>query len=221
MLLSCSYLNKKCILHYFLSSFQQFDIMTVPLHISNMSIFENFIPTESDLVVINLCYEIHGRAEQYFNLVSDSCVSVNAHYTRAHQLLRYNIIDEITVRAVDLDGVCKNVAVSVSSCQASIDGMSLNSTYSSAGVSVRMYQNRVRISAPNCQNLDLVMWVFCEQNTLKGFLELREPDITVDVNMLHFVIARGLNIRETAHGLIGNKTIKASNEHIIVGERGE
>ena len=179
--------------------------MTVPLYLSNMSLFENFKRTENGTVVINLCYEIHGRAEQYFNLVSDSCISVNAHYTRAHQLLRYNVIDEITVRAVDLDGVCRNMSVRVSGCQTSVDGMSLNSTYSSAGVSVRMYQNRVRISAPNCQNLDLVMWVLCEQNTLKGFPEQREPNITVDVNMLHFVIARGLNIRETAHGLIGNK----------------
>ena len=175
--------------------------MTVPLQLSNASVFENIDLTEDE--TINLCYEIHGKANEYFNLVSDSCVSVNAHYTRAHQLLRYNVIDEITVRAVGLDGVCRNITVSSTGCQASIDGTLLNSTYSSAGISIRMYQNRVRISAPNCQDLDLVMWVLCVQNTLRGFPEQREPNITVDVDMLHFVIARGLNIRETAHGLIG------------------
>ena len=75
-------------------------LMTVPLHLSNTSVFENIELTENE--VVNLCYEIHGRAGEYFNLVSDSCVSVNAHYRKAHQLLGYNIIDEIAVRAVGL-----------------------------------------------------------------------------------------------------------------------
>ena len=176
-------------------------LMTVPLHLSNTSVFENIELTENE--VVNLCYEIHGRSGEYFNLVSDSCVSVNAHYTRAHLLLGYNIIDEITVRAVGLDGVCKNITVRISGCQASVDDTFLNSTYSSAGISVRLYKNRIRISAPNCQDLDLVMWVFCEQSVLRGFPEQGEMNIAVDVEMLHFVIARGFNIRETAHGLLG------------------
>ncbi len=68
---------------------------------------------------------------------------------------------------------------------------------------MRLYRNRVRISAPNCQDLDLVMWVFCEQRELRGYPELGEPDVVVNVSMIHFVIARGLNIRESAHGLLG------------------
>ena len=36
----------------------------------------------------HLCYEIHGRPMRYFNLISDSCVSVNAHYVeRIQQIL--------------------------------------------------------------------------------------------------------------------------------------
>ena len=157
------------------------------------------------------CSQECSQADEYFNLVSDSCVSVNAHYIRAHPLLPYNIIDEITVRSVGLDGICRNTAVTVNGCQASLDGMLLNGTYSSAGITIRTYQNRIRISAPNCQDLDLVMWVLCEQNTLRvGFPALGDPDIAVAVNMLHFVIARGYNIRETAHGLLGEKIVLIS-----------
>ena len=61
--------------------------------------------------------------------------------------------------------------------------------------------------APNCQDVELVMWVFCKQTTLKGIPEQGEGNITVDVDVLHFVITRGLNIRETAHGLLGEQTI--------------
>ena len=175
--------------------------MTVPLFLTNTSALTNIGLTDDEIV--NLCFEIHGKADEYFNLVSDSCVSVNAYYVRAHPLLGYNIISEISVRAVGLDGICRNIAVSVSSCQASVDDTVLNGIYSSAGVSIRPYRNRVRISLPNCQDQDLVMWVFCEQNELIGFSELGEPEINVDVDMLRFVVARGYNIRETAHGLLG------------------
>ena len=175
--------------------------MTVPLYLTNTSALQSNINLGENKV-INLCFEIHGRADEYFNLVSDSCVSVNAHYQRANPQLSSNIIDEITVRAAGLDGICRNIVVRVGNCQASIDGSVLDETYTSAGISVRMYRNRVRISAPNCQDLDLVMWVFCEQTELRD-PELGEPDIVVNVSMIHFVIARGFNIRESAHGLLG------------------
>ena len=29
----------------------------------------------------SLCYEVHGSAGDYFNLISDTCTSVNAHFT--------------------------------------------------------------------------------------------------------------------------------------------
>ena len=182
--------------------------MTVPLYITNTSAFG--ISELNENKVINLCYEIHGRDGEYFNLVSDSCVSVNAHYMEAHQLLRNNIIDEITVLTVGLDRVCKNVSVSVSGCRVSVDGTFISSTYSSAGISIRIYENRIRITAPNCQDVDLVMWVFCKQTTLKGSPEQGEGNITVGVDVLHFVIIRGLNIRETTHGLLGEQTIPPS-----------
>ncbi len=176
-------------------------LMTVPLYLTNISALENTNIRGNE--VVNLCFEIHGRANEYFNLVSDSCVSVNARYQRAHPQLGYNVIDEITVRAAGLDRACRNIAVNVTNCQASIDGVELNDVYQSAGISVRTYRNRVRISVPNCQDLDLVMWTFCESTELRGYPVLGEPDIVVSVPAIRFVIARGYNIRESSHGLIG------------------
>ena len=187
--------------------------MIVPLYLTNTSVFKSNELTGNE--VINLCYEIHGRDREYFNLISDSCVNVNAHYVRAHPFLHNNIIDEIAVRAVGLDRVCKNITVNVNGCRAFVDGTLLNSTYSSAGVSVRIYENRIRISTPNCQDVDLVMWMFCKQMTLKGEPERGEMNITVNVNVLYFVVARGLNIREKAHGLLGEITMPPTLNRVI------
>lgn len=43
----------------------------------------------------SLCYEIHGESGQHFNLVSDMCVSVNAHYTPMRNPSDGNIISAI------------------------------------------------------------------------------------------------------------------------------
>ena len=56
----------------------------------------------------------------------------------------------------------------------------------------------MRISVPNCNDLTLVMWVFCEINLP------RQPG-----EMIKFVVTRGLNfgVREAhGHGLLGKNT---------------
>lgn len=177
-------------------------LMTVPLNV-NTSIIPGF-PTGD---ILNLCFELHGQPDHYFNFISDSCVSVNAHYHQPSPQLYYNIIDEIAVKAAGDDGVCREIRVSVDQCSASLDQLTLNSTYASAGISVRLYRNRIRIAVSNCDDLDLVMWVFCEKGELVGHAELEEPEITVRADMIKFVIARGLNLHERAHGILGNKII--------------
>ena len=49
--------------------------------------------------------------------------------------------------------------------------------------------NRVRISVPNCELVDLVMWVM--------MVEMRGQ------NMIKFVIMRGVNLTPTSHRLVG------------------
>ena len=149
---------------------------------------------------LSLCYEIHGRADAFFNLVTDACATVNAHY---HDLTSYlNVIDQIGVRAVDTNRMCRNIEVDVDGCTASVDGQPLaaGARYSSGGISVRRYSNRVRISVPNCNELSLVMWVICETRTLEDPFGTG----TVTGDMIKFVVMRGLNFgHRLAHGLLG------------------
>ena len=174
--------------------------MTVPINVLNTSAIPNF----GENAVLNLCYELHGDADTTFNLVSDGCVSVNAHYAQVRPTESQNIIDAVYVRAVDDAGTCHNIAVRLSGCSASVDGVSLSSTYSSMGVSVRPYSNRVRIAVPNCAELELVMWVMCQSRTFwSSQVDSDGREITFIADMIKFVIARGLNLQETSHGLLG------------------
>ena len=146
---------------------------------------------------ISLCYEVHGDSGHWFNLVTDECVSVNTHYIALSE--RLNVINSIGVRAMDNDNQCVYIGVDVNECAATVNGANLNSMgrYSAAGVNVRWYKNRVRISVPNCAELTLVMWVICERRTFDGM------DITADI--MKFVVLRGLNFgHRRAHGLLGN-----------------
>lgn len=60
-----------------------------------------------------LCYEVHGTADHYFNLISDECVSVNALYvsTTDNAGLKINVIGQVAIRAVDLEGVCMDILI--------------------------------------------------------------------------------------------------------------
>ena len=163
---------------------------------------------------INLCFEVHGEDDAYFNLVSDACVSVNAHYIRVRPEDNINIIDSIHVRAVDSNGACRNIDVSLNQCGASVDGVSVD-MYNSAGISVRRFRNRVRIVVPNCQDIDLVMWVFCLNNTFWSREDENGTEITFRAEMIRFVIARGLDLAERSHGILGNLIIITSSSNDI------
>ena len=145
----------------------------------------------------SLCFEIHGATNKIFNLISDHCTSVNAHYAPMDIPERGNIIDSVGIRAVDTAGKCVNIRVSIESgCTPNIstgDGVTQPVTrYNSQGVSVSTHRNhRVRVSVPNCENVQLVMWVICESMNRQ--------------EMVKFVITRGINLRPTSHGLLGNQ----------------
>ena len=172
-------------------------LMTVPLRIENTTVLGL-----NENEIVSLCYELHGDNDEYFNLVSDGCVSVNAHYTGIAPDLDINIIDAITVRAVDTNGSCLNLTVDLQGCTLSINGVIMNH-YSFGGITVRKYNNRIRISVPNCADEDLVMWVICQNGTLEN------PDTSeyFTVEMIRFVIARGFNLNEKSHGILGESSI--------------
>ena len=161
-------------------------LFTVPIQIPQELITQN-----PNLTGASLCYEIHGRANSYFNLVSDKCTSVNAFYISLDNALAGNIIGGIGVNAVDQDGVCHKIEARLDQCSAFVDGdaLSVGESYNKAGIIVSRRRNRIRIAIPNCGNIDLVLWFICQ--TVQGQM------------MSRFVIARGVNLQPTSHGLVG------------------
>ena len=147
-----------------------------------------------------LCYEFHGERDQYFNLISDNCVSVNVHYVAINEY--FNVMDEVGIRTVDRRGICHNIAVNVDTCSAIVDGQKLQGNYRSAGIFVRnQYSNHVRVSVPNCNSSShLVMYIICQRD-----LSVEDPwgGENFKANMLKFVIARGINLNKNSHGLLG------------------
>jgi hypothetical protein len=141
----------------------------------------------------HLCYEIRGAADRYFNFISDSCVSVNAHYverTMAGETKVLHVVDEIAIRAVNNLGNCVNILVERNGCTITIDDVILDSdSYSVGGITVTRVGKRITVIVPNCDDQDLEMEIICEN--MNG------------LDMLRFEVMRGLNLRETSHGLLG------------------
>lgn len=167
-------------------------LLTVPLLVTNL----DDLSLEQNL---SLCYEVHGQSDKYFNLVSDICTSVAAHYFGVSS---FNVIDEIGVRAVDNSGNCRDILVSKEGGgTVTVDGEAIT-RFSENGISVRKFQHHVRIAIPNCAHVDLVMWIICQNRTLTDYND-EDEEITVDVTMMKFVIARGFNLQQSSHGIIG------------------
>ena len=121
-------------------------------------------------------------------------MSVNAYYITANRTLDLNVIRTVGIRAVNRNGTCVNIEVGFQNgCMPVISepGRPTVTTnrYRSGGIAVSKYRERVRVSVPNCDNVQLVMWVTCQER--------------LGVQMVHFVITRGVNLRPTSHGLLG------------------
>ena len=173
--------------------------MTVPI-LTDMS------PLPGD-EIISLCYEVHGEADKFFSLISDGCTAANAHYTKADinsTNVDLNVVDAIGVRAVGDDGMCYNIRVGLSDCQATVNGVDISNTYRMGGITVREYNGRVRIAVPNCADNRLVMWVFC----MDGITEDPVTWVNFPFRFIRFVVTRGLNLAEESHGIIGKKGIE-------------
>ena len=139
-----------------------------------------------------LCYEVHGAANRTFNLVSDHCTSVNAFYSPAisgGDPVPINVISKIGIVAKDINGSCQRIQVNLDGCTAFVNGVQVITSYQQGDIGVRKIGDRVRVSVPNCGSPNLVSWIVCEQ--------------MLGVNMIRFVISRGLNLRPTSHGIIG------------------
>ena len=144
---------------------------------------------------VSLCYEIHGEDGQFFNLISDSCLSVNAHYARPHLSLPVNVMDQIAVVATNNDG--ENVNISINhQCRAQVNEIDLV-YFNSSGIVVLAVGSQVIVTAGNCNDEAVVMSVTCERS------DIGNGDNTLITDMLRFSVYRGLALRESSHGLLG------------------
>ena len=135
----------------------------------------------------SLCYEVHGDANKFFNLISDTCTSVNAYYTAMPLDSSRNRISNIGIRASSggPEG-CVEIEIDHEDCRATVGGREVNNSVHISEVKVeKQVGNRWRVFVPNCGRPGLVMWVTCTSNRLR------------------FDVTRGSNLRPSSHGLLG------------------
>ena len=134
-----------------------------------------------------MCYEVNGTTNDFYNIISDICTSINAHFTQHPVRSHLNRISTIGIHAATGDNgtLCVDIQIDLVGCTASIDGTTIISRFVWE-ISVRGFNNRWRVSITNCEHLRaFIMWIFCDQD------------------MLRFDVFRGSNLRPTSHGLLG------------------
>lgn len=163
-------------------------MMTVPI---------NVISDIPNLPSLSLCYELHGRKDTYFNLISDMCLSVNAHYTNPIPDPPINVIDQIAVVATDQGNNNVRISVDLAGCTARVDGSVIDTVYYSQGILVRSISSQeVAISTSNCQDQAVVMRVFCHRGMLYG-------DVDNSTDMIRLVVGRNVSLTDRSHGIVG------------------
>ena len=149
---------------------------------------------------IGICYQVYGKNGSYFNLLTHTCTSVNAHWITVTS--SFNIINQIAVRAVSksLPPVCHTIFVNLEECSVSINGnppISANGNlFNQGSVVVKRRDNVIEIKVPNCSDQTLVIQVECDDTTNSRVFtcESRRVNIT-----------RRLNARNgLVHGILGN-----------------
>ena len=137
----------------------------------------------------SMCYEIHGGEEKYFNLISDTCTSVNARFSAMQAMPdvnRMRVIGMYAATSATPNGNCAEIEININNCSASLDGELIELMAEVDDIRIRKFNNRRwRVSVPNCERRSAVMWITCENN------------------MLRFRIVRGSNLAPTSHGLLG------------------
>ena len=174
-------------------------LLTVPINVdvSNVSL----------KTPLYLCYEIHGKNDTYFNFISDECVSVNAHYITPKNINFMNIIDTVSIVAIDNSGKCHKIQVNVNQCATTYDGKPVlknsTSTFTHPGILIQLQkdnESNVSITVPNCADVSLEISIKCENvNVFDPF----NDTYLGEVDMIKLTVNRGYNLREYSHGILG------------------
>ena len=130
---------------------------------------------------------MHGSPDDFYNIISDTCTSVNVHFTQHPVRKDKNRISSIGIRTVTGDAItpCTDIQIDLLNCTASINNETMNASSFIGNMSVRKFNNGWKVFVPNCERPHAVMWITCEEN------------------MLHFNVSRASNLSFTSHGLLG------------------
>ena len=115
-----------------------------------------------------LCYGIPGSPNDFYNIISDTCISVNVHFTQLPDRNNENRISSIGIRAVtgDADTPCADIQIDLMNCSASINIETIYGSKIIGKVSVTRIGNGWRVFV-NCNHSCSVMWITCEENMLR------------------------------------------------------
>ena len=127
---------------------------------------------------VSLCYEIHGEPGKYFNFISESCLSVNAHYLEYDPIKPLNFIDQIAIVATNSDGYNTNMTID-RHCNLYIDGPRRFFNYS--GIMAEAAPGHVVVVIDNsyCGGEEIVLVVECapDQHGLIQLHVTRDPAV--------------------------------------------
>ena len=158
-----------------------------------------YTPFESKAHSYSLCYEIHGKKDVTYNFISDECTQVTAHYRELpnpdpEYTRPLHLVDQINITTVNNRQQCVSISVTLENftCSTLVGGSVGN--YIQHGISVRQMADYTRVSVPNCADNRLIMNVICRT-------------LTANVLYLELRVTRGLNLRETSHGIIGKQSL--------------
>ena len=163
-------------------------MFTVPLNIDR-KMLSKFSQKDKQW---DLCYEVHGREERIYNLVSDQCVFVNTHLKMASNPKVGNIMARIGIMAMDNDGKCHKILADLNGKNLTVNGV-VNNTWLHKGIIVHRFGDKVNVAVPNCKGQRMVFSII--------FHYMNGAD------MIKFIIADGRGLSPSSHGLIGEYTI--------------
>lgn len=145
-----------------------------------------------------LCYEIHGKEHTYFNLISNPCISVNAHYSLYAG--PRNTIDQVAIVAKNSNGESVNITIDGDCNLNEGQAPSVNLRYiNSSGVMAVATPKQVVVWTDNsyCSKPAMYLWIQCVGNDDS----IRYTDVN-DIFVLSVYHDPEMT-NDSSHGLLG------------------
>ena len=154
-----------------------------------------FSVSTSDNISEALCYEVHGAVGKYFNLISDTCISVNALFTSMPSQGSGNRMSTIGVHAVQTEepvilggnggSKCVDIRIELQNCAAFVNGEPLPDEGAFGQVQFQKNYHQWILKMYNCDKEKVEMIITCQ------------------TDMLRLDVMRNTRVNATAHGLMG------------------